>query len=112
MESLLHSTILVSSTAVSALFSAIWEGCVLAVCVVVCLRLLPRLGAATRSLVWMNVFLLLLLLHIVPAFRASLAGGNPVHASPLYLDVRWSIALAGLWAMLSLLRGTQLIQSA
>jgi Zn-dependent protease with chaperone function len=60
----------------------------------------------------MNVFLLLLLLHIVPAFRASLAGGNPVHASPLYLDPRWSIVLAGLWAMLSLLRGTQLIQSA
>ena len=112
MEPLLHSTVLVSSAAVSGLFSAIWEGCVLAVCVVVCLRLLPRLSAASRSLVWMNVFLLLLLLHIVPAFRGYLAGGTPAHASPLYLDLRLSIAVAGLWAMLSLLRGTQLILSA
>jgi len=112
MQPLLHSTFLVSSAAVSALFSAIWEGSVLAVCVVVCLRLLPRLSAASRSLVWMNVFLLLLLLHIVPAVRASLAGEQPVHASPLYLDPRWSIAFAGLWTMLSLLKGTQLVLSA
>lgn len=112
MEPLLHSTVFVSCAAVSALFSAIWEGCVLAVCVVVCLRLLPRLSAASRSVVWMNVFLLLVLLHMVPPFREHLGIGGPVDASPVRLDLRWSVAIAGLWAMLTVWRGTQLILSA
>jgi beta-lactamase regulating signal transducer with metallopeptidase domain len=112
MEHLLQAASPVSAAAISALFSAIWEGFVLAVCVLVCLRLLPRLSAASRSVVWMNVFLLLVLLHMVPPFREHLGIGSPMHASPVHLDLRWSIALAGLWAMLSVWRGTQLILSA
>lgn len=112
MEPVLLAASPVSAAAVSALFSAIWEGSVLAVCVLVCLRLLPRLSAASRSVVWMNVFLLLVLLHIVPSFRELLGIGSSVHASAIRLDPRWSIALAGLWAMLSIWRGMQLILSA
>ena len=112
MEHLLQAASPVSAVAISALFSAIWEGSVLAVCVLVCLRLLPRLSAASRSVVWMNVFLLLVLLHMVPSFREHLGIGSPVHASSVRLDLRWSVALAGLWAMLSVWRGTQLILSA
>ena len=112
MEPLLQAASTVSAAAVSALFSATWEGSVLAVCVLVCLRLLPRLSAASRSVVWMNVFLLLVVLHMVPSFREHLGIGSPVHASPVRLDLRWSVALASLWAMLSVWRGTQLILSA
>ena len=112
MEPLLQAASPVSAAAVSALFSAVWEGCVLAVCVLVCLRLLPRLSAASRSVVWMNVFLLLVLMHMVPPFREHLGIGGPVDASPVRLDLRWSVAIAGLWAMLSVWRGTQLILSA
>jgi len=112
MEPLLEAASHVSGAAVSALFSAIWEGSVLAVCVLVCLRLLPRLSAASRSVIWMNVFLLLVLLHIVPSFREHLGIGGTVHASGIHLDSRWSVALAGLWAVLSVWRGTQLILSA
>jgi len=112
MEHLFQAASHVSATAISALFSAIWEGSVLAVCVLVCLRLLPRLSAASHSVVWMNVFLLLVLLHMVPSFREHLGIGSPVHASPVRLDLRWSVALASLWAMLSVWRGTQLILSA
>jgi beta-lactamase regulating signal transducer with metallopeptidase domain len=101
-----------STAAVSGLFSAIWEGTILAVCVLVCLRFLPRLSAASRSLIWMNVFLLLLGLHIVPSFRTHVATANAVHFSPLYLDQRWSLAIAGLWAILTLWRGSQLAMSA
>jgi beta-lactamase regulating signal transducer with metallopeptidase domain len=100
----------VSTAAVSALFSAVWEGTVLAVCVLVCLRFLSRLNAASRSLIWMNVFLLLLGLHIVPSFGAHPATANTVH--PLYLDERWSLAIGGLWAILTLWRGSQLAMSA
>jgi len=101
-----------SAAAVSALFSAIWEGSLLAVGVFACLRFFPRLSAASRSLIWMNAFLLLLVMHIVPAFRTNVAAANTIHVSPVYLDPRWSLAIAGLWAMATLWRGSQLISSA
>jgi beta-lactamase regulating signal transducer with metallopeptidase domain len=101
-----------SATAVGALFSAIWQGTLLAVCVALCLRLIPGLGAAARSVIWMNVFALLLLLHVLPAFSGYSQGTNPVQAPLFHLDPRWSIALAGAWALLSLWRAAQLLLSA
>ena len=65
MDPLLHAISLVSASAAGVLFSAIWEGAVLAGCVALCLRLLPGLSAAARSSVWTNVFLLLVLLHVL-----------------------------------------------
>jgi len=109
MEPILYDLSSLSTAAVSALFSAIWEGSILAVCVLALLRLLPRLSAASRSLVWMNVFLLLLVMHIVPSFRIHLATANQAHISPVYLDPRWSLAIAGLWAMFTIWRGSQLV---
>jgi beta-lactamase regulating signal transducer with metallopeptidase domain len=98
--------------AASTLFSAIWEGAVLAVCVFVCLRLFPGLSAAARSVVWMNVFMLLVLLHVLPflgAFGVVASSGRP---APLQLSVMWSLVIAGVWASLSILRAGQLIFSA
>jgi len=112
VDTLMHSASTVSAAAVSSLVSAIWEGAVLSLCVVVCLRLLPRLSAASRSLIWMNVFVLLLLLHVVPSFFSQPAGGNGAHAAPWSLDLTWSIGLAGLWMGLSLWRATELMVSA
>ena len=121
MESLMNTVMLLSAPVVSALISAVWEGSVLAGCVVLCLRLLPRLSAASRSLIWMNAFLLLMLLHFVPAFSGHdstgvLASVSSIHSVgllyPLHLDLRWSFGVAALWALLSLWRGTQLIVSA
>jgi hypothetical protein len=66
-EHLFQGAQLVSATAAGNLVSAIWEGAVLAAAVGLCLRILPRLSAASRSLVWLNVFVLLALLHILPA---------------------------------------------
>jgi beta-lactamase regulating signal transducer with metallopeptidase domain len=117
----MHTVMLLSAPAVSALISAVWEGTVLAGFVVLCLRLLPRLSAASRSLVWMNVFLLLMLLHFVPVFARHNSTGVPVSVSslhavgplhPFQLDLRFSYGIAALWALLSLWRGTQLILSA
>jgi BlaR1 peptidase M56 len=108
MNEFLHSLSFVSSAAAGALLSAVWQGTVLALCVWLCLRLLPGLSAAARSVVWLNVFILLLLLHFVPAFagRSGAAGG---HRSPLHLDPRWSLALVAAWATLSLARAVQLM---
>jgi beta-lactamase regulating signal transducer with metallopeptidase domain len=66
----------------------------------------------------MNVFLLIVLLHFVPAFTVHGAAGgmdsiSAMHSvAPLLLDLRWSLAVAGVWVLLSLWRGTQLILSA
>jgi beta-lactamase regulating signal transducer with metallopeptidase domain len=112
MDQTLHAISLLSASAVSALFSAIWEGTVLAGCVVLCLRLLPGLSAAARSVVWMNVFLLLVLLQVLPFWGEQGLTGNAVYHSLFQLDVLWSVVIAGVWAMLSLCRGAQLILSA
>lgn len=117
MEPFVHAASTVSAAAVGSLVSAIWEGAVLSLCVVVCLRLLPRLSAASRSLIWMNVFVVLVLLHVVPSFLSKRAGGGGAHAAPWFnldwsLDVGWSIALAGVWMALSFWRAAQLMVSA
>ena len=67
MEAAFHAGSRFAALAVSALVSAAWQGAVLAGGVYLCLRLFPRLSAAARSLVWMNAFLLLVVLHFVPA---------------------------------------------
>jgi beta-lactamase regulating signal transducer with metallopeptidase domain len=110
MEPILHAVTLASAAAVSALFSAIWEGSVVAICVALCLRMLPRLGAASRSLIWLTVFSLLILLHFGPSFSGRLNSGSPMHA--IHLDLGWSVGIVAVWAVLSLWRGTQLILSA
>ena len=109
MHSLLHVLPFLSAAATGALFSAIWEGSVLAVCVVLALRLLPGLSAAARSVVWLNVFILLALLHVLPAFGVRPTSGLGSHQAPVHLDMRWSLAIATIWATLSVWRGTQLI---
>ncbi|MGA2970885.1 MAG: M56 family metallopeptidase [Acidimicrobiales bacterium] len=97
---------------VSNLVSAIWEGAVLAFCVALCLRFLPDISATARWVVWTNVFLLLLLLHFLRSLDAQLQSGTGFQASPFHLDPLWSVVIAGVWLMLSLWRGGQLISSA
>jgi beta-lactamase regulating signal transducer with metallopeptidase domain len=101
-----------AASAAGSLFSAVWEGAALAACVVLCLRLIPGLSAAARSIVWMNVFLLLVLLHLVPfaGVRANSAGLD--HSTLLHLSLVWSFVVAGLWVLLSFWRAAQLIASA
>jgi beta-lactamase regulating signal transducer with metallopeptidase domain len=112
MDLLLQAISSVSAKAAGGLFSAIWEGAVLAACVALCLRLATRLSAAARSAVWMIVFLLLMLLNLVPSFENHASASGAFYASPFHLDPLWSVVIAGVWAMLSLWRGAQLIWSA
>jgi beta-lactamase regulating signal transducer with metallopeptidase domain len=112
MQSLLHLLPFLSAAATGALFSAIWEGSVLAVCVVLALRLLPGLSAAARSVVWLNIFILLALLHVLPTFGVRATSGLGSHLASVHLDMRWSLAIATVWVALSVWRGTQLILGA
>ena len=112
MEPLYHSVSLASAGAVGNLIAAIWEGTVLAAGVFLCLKLLPRLSAASRSLIWLNVFLLLVLLHVLPALRASQVSASGAQGWKIDLDPRWSLAIAAAWALLSLWKAAQLIAGA
>jgi hypothetical protein len=60
----------------------------------------------------MNAFLLLVLMHILPTLDAQQLSGAKFQVSPFHLDPLWSVVLAGVWLMLSLWRGGQLIASA
>jgi len=112
MEAAFHAGSWFAALAVSALVSAAWQGAVLAGGVYLCLRLFPRLSAAARSLVWMNAFLLLVVLHFVPALGAHGSGGSAVGPSALQLNSNWSLAVAAVWAVLSIGRAVQLVWSA
>lgn len=99
-----------SATAAGALISAVWQGALLVVLVALVLRAFPALSAAARSFVWLSVFVLLALLHLAP-----LVGAHAVAtaAEPKFqLDPRWSLAIGGLWLMLSLARTGQLLWGA
>jgi hypothetical protein len=107
IDPVLHFASSFSAFAVTHLASAVWQGAILAAAVALCLHFLPRLSAASRSLVWLNVFLLIVVLHALPDF--SSAGPAVTHAAPVNLDLRWSIAIASIWLALSLWRGGQLL---
>jgi Zn-dependent protease with chaperone function len=105
-----------SAGAASALLAAVWEGALLAGLVWVVLRLLPGLSAAARSVIWLNVFILMALLHLVPWFSPLFEGaGAPGHAlaaHSLRLDPRWSLVIGAAWVVLSLVRAGQLAAGA
>jgi hypothetical protein len=112
MDPLMHSISPVSGAVVSALISATWQGAVLAAIMVLCFRMMPGLSAAARSAIWLNVFTLLVLLHVLPAITVQGTSASLGHASHLHLDLRWCIPVALTWAAFSLLKGAQLVLSA
>ncbi len=109
MNEILHALSFVSANAAGSLVSAVWEGAVLAACVFVCLRLLPGLSAAARSVVWLNVFVLLALLHLVPVFAPSTEALTSARVPAVHLDLRWSLAVAAVWAAMSVWRAVQMV---
>src|SRR5438270_10759179 len=110
MNELLSVFAHISAQATGALVSAVWQGAILAALVMVCLRLFPRLSAAARSIIWLNVFILLAFLHLVP-FLAGRHAGSQIANHAIQLDLRWSLAVAGLWLAVSIYRAGQLIVS-
>jgi beta-lactamase regulating signal transducer with metallopeptidase domain len=104
----------VAATAVSAL----WQGIALGAGMALALRVTPRISAAHRFVLWSTAFGALLVLPFVPVighqFRsagaATAAAVRSSAAHPwLALDARWSLVIAGLWLLFSILRTTDLV---
>ena len=109
----MSSVTLLAASMTSALFAAIWQGLLLAAVVALCLRLIPALTAAARSLIWLVVGALAVLLPFTQT-PAPLALGTPAlpRALNLYIDSRWTLLIAAVWAAASLVRAVQLATGA
>jgi hypothetical protein len=110
MMPLLHGLVLVSAAAGNALAASVWQGTILAACVWLCLRLLPAVSAAARSLVWMGVFGVVLALHFGPSAQAAV--GRQAGAGAIHVGLGWSLALTSVWGLLTLVRAGQFAVSA
>ena len=106
-----HTFTLWSAAASGALVSAVWEGLLLTACVALCMRLLPGLTAARRSLIWTAVFLLVAALHFASWHSGSPVAISPAHHETLEVSARWSLVLALVWLALSLRRALGLASS-
>ena len=87
------------------LMAAVWQGVLLAAAVWLVLRLLPRTPAAVRFAIWFAVFLVVTALPLVSLWSHA-PGVMQVHtrAAWLTLDPRWSLAIAAVWIVASLIK--------
>lgn len=106
---------LLAASMTSALFAAIWQSLLLAVVVALCLKLVPKLTAAARSVVWLTVAALAVLLHFTQAPTTS-SSTHAFAAQTLHpafrVDARWSLLIAAIWCVASLIRAVQLATGA
>ena len=106
-----------SQAAAPIFVNALWQGAAVASGLAICLRLAPRMSAAHRFALWVAGFVALVCLPFLPLFShfmAATPAGIPssmaqASATPwLQLDIRWSLAIAALWAVASLFRAVDL----
>jgi hypothetical protein len=92
-----------------ALVAGLWESAVLVGCVALCLRLLPGVSAAARSVVWTATMVLVCGLPFVH-FAPKVGGLGASSQVPVAAWV--SVVLAAAWLGLSTFRAGELIRSA
>ena len=97
-----------SQLAASSLLSSIWQGILLAAGVTVFLRLVPKTTATIRFTIWTTLFLVLALLPFLNAFSGAPTRTLGTHSAMVQLDIRWSFAIAALWATFSLVSAAKL----
>jgi beta-lactamase regulating signal transducer with metallopeptidase domain len=98
--------------ATSALMAAVWQGILLAAVVWLGLRLLPKTPAAVRFAIWFGVFVVVTALPMAMLWPHAAAASKGTAAPWLMLDARWSLAIAAVWLLASLVRAGTLIQAA
>jgi beta-lactamase regulating signal transducer with metallopeptidase domain len=107
-----------SAQAAAMAVAAVWQGAVLACCLAVCLRLVPRTSAANRFAIWAAAFVTLVSLSLfafiaaLPAAAVSGVAAAPPEAAAtpwVSIDARWSFVIAALWAAATLFRAGDLV---
>ena len=106
-----------AETAAPLAITALWQGIAISAALALCFRLTPRMTAAYRFALWFAAFCVLVALPFVPRLFAPESTGIAVSSLPhaassgplLHLGTRWSMVIAGLWLLASLLRAADLI---
>ena len=97
---------------------AVWQGALVVVALVLCLRLAPRVSAAHRFAIWVSAFAMVAALPFLPMVLHSSASAVATSAShtaevrpwlQLDLDSRWGFMVAALWLLASIMRAVDLI---
>lgn len=102
-----------SQVATGGLMAAVWQGVLLAALVGLGLRLLPKTPAAVRFAVWFAVFLVVTGLPAASLWPHAAGAIQTGGREPwLMLDSRWSVAIAAVWAVASLVRAITLVVAA
>ena len=83
----------------------LWQGSLIAGAIWICLRCLPRVSAAQRSMVWAAGFALVL----VSPFLVLIQGPSGTPSTFLQVRLEWGIALAALWFVMFVVRGSGLL---
>ena len=107
----MEGLLMLSARAAAAAVSAGLRGVVLAAGVAILLRLVPGLTSAVRAALWSGVLLCVAALNAAP-LAMSRAATPAASGYAIHVDLRWSIALAWVWAACSLTRGVGLAMSA
>ena len=101
---------LLSSRLASSFIAETIHATFLLILVALLLKLLPALSAAARSVIWTAVLLLLLVMPFLPGSAVSAAhvsgSVQAVHFAPV-----WSVAIASVWLLASLVRAGGLLVS-
>lgn len=98
-----------SRMAAGAFVAGLWQGLALAAGAWLCLRVAPKTSAAVRFAVWTAVFAVLAVLPLLHMHSGRAEQTLAAHGAMFHVDARWSFAIAGVWAALSLLRAGRLI---
>lgn len=104
-----------SHVAAPVAVTALWQGLVVACALAIAFRLAPRIAATQRFAAWAAGFIAVAALPFVPllwhADGAQVGGATmtaTTHGAWLQLDMRWSMAIAVVWGLASLVRAADL----
>ena len=103
----------VSQVATGSLIAAVWQGILLVAAAGLGLRLLPKTPAAVRFAIWFGVFVVVMGLPAIALWPQAARGASAGARGPwVTVDARWSLAIALVWAVASLVRAGTLVVAA
>lgn len=106
---------MIAPLAAESWIASLWQGMALAVGVWVCLKLIPRVSASTRFVVWSITFFTVTLLPLLrwipmPSHVEEAPVLQPVATHFVFhLDPRWAVGIASVWLIAILFHAVRLI---